>query len=70
MKSTKSYGAGLGLLPGERITLAKSGRAVTPVETWLSASLCGHVSHGMLMSGTDVGVSKRVVRLWRWATNT
>jgi hypothetical protein len=28
--------------PGERTTLTKSGRALTPVETWLSASLCSH----------------------------
>ena len=28
--------------PGERITLTKSGRSLTPVESWLSASLCSH----------------------------
>ena len=44
-KSTKSFGASsLADLarPGERTTLTKSGRALTPVETWLSASLCSH----------------------------
>lgn len=41
MKSTMST---MGLLarPGERTTLTKSGRALSPVETWLSASLCSH----------------------------
>jgi hypothetical protein len=44
-KTTKSFGA-LSLAdlarPGERTTLTKSGRALSPVETWLSASLCSH----------------------------
>lgn len=49
-KSTMQAGGGAGasalaLRPGERITLTKSGRALTPVETWLSASLCSHASH-------------------------
>ena len=51
VKSTKSYGGSLpgsALLAGARITLTKSGRALTPVETWLSASLCGHVSHAKI----------------------
>jgi hypothetical protein len=43
VKSTKGYA---GPLPA--ITLTKSGRALTPVETWLSASLCAHVSHGKI----------------------
>lgn len=42
-KSTMSTRTSRGPLPGERITLTKSGRALTPVETWLSASLCSHV---------------------------
>lgn len=41
--SANDHGAALGLRPGERITLTKSGRALTAVETWLSASLCSHV---------------------------
>jgi len=44
-KSTRSFGSGsLADLarPGERITLTKSGRPLTSVETWLSASLCSH----------------------------
>jgi hypothetical protein len=38
----------LGILPGERVTLTKSGRALTGVESSLSASLCGHPSHNAL----------------------
>lgn len=34
--------------PGEQTTLTKSGRALTPIEAWLSTSLCGHPSHGKL----------------------
>ena len=44
-KGTMSFGsASLADLarPGERTTLTKSGRALTPVETWLSVSLCSH----------------------------
>jgi hypothetical protein len=45
-KGTMSFGSSFSLAdlarPGERITLTKSGRALTPVETWLSASLCSH----------------------------
>jgi hypothetical protein len=42
-KTTMRHDASLGLRPGERITLTKSGRALSPVETWLSGSLCSHV---------------------------
>ena len=45
-KGTMSFGSSFSLAslarPGERTTLTKSGRALTPVETWLSASLCSH----------------------------
>ncbi|MBX3192612.1 MAG: hypothetical protein KF819_36850 [Labilithrix sp.] len=34
--------------PGDRITLTKSGRALTPVEAWLSSALCAHPSHAKL----------------------
>jgi len=44
---------------GERITLARSGRALTPVETWLSASLCGHASHGKLDPAAFAGAQGR-----------
>jgi len=45
---TKSFGGASSISlaslarPGERITLTKSGRALTSIETWLSASLCSH----------------------------
>lgn len=41
-KSTKSLSLADLARPGERVTLTKSGRALTPIETWLSASLCSH----------------------------
>jgi hypothetical protein len=42
-KSTRSFTSVADLArPGERTTLTKSGRALTPVETWLSATLCSH----------------------------
>lgn len=42
--SQHTSGASLASLarPGERTTLTKSGRALTPVERWLSAALCSH----------------------------
>ena len=44
-KSVKSRRVATEVLPGERTTLTKSGRALTGVESWLAASLCGHASH-------------------------
>jgi hypothetical protein len=41
-KSTKSTKSTALARPGERTTLTKSGRALTPIERWLSASLCSH----------------------------
>lgn len=32
----------------EHFTLTKSGRALTPTESWLGAGLCGHASHAKL----------------------
>lgn len=40
--------AALSVLPGERVSLTRSGRPLRPVEAWLSASLCGHPSHAKL----------------------
>ncbi|MBS2018032.1 MAG: hypothetical protein JST00_34475 [Deltaproteobacteria bacterium] len=36
------------LRPLEAFTLTKSGRALTPVESWLAGGLCGHTSHAKL----------------------
>jgi hypothetical protein len=41
-KATKSLHGSPIARPGERTTLTRSGRALTPIETWLSASLCSH----------------------------
>jgi hypothetical protein len=48
---TMSQRMPLGLGAHERITLTKSGRALTTVETWLSMSLCAHASHAKLDAG-------------------
>jgi hypothetical protein len=45
LKTSKTRGGSLALLPGEQVTLTRSGRALTGIESWLSASLCGHPGH-------------------------
>lgn len=59
VKGTKSRGGQLIARPGEQITLTKSGRPLTPVETWLSSSLCGHATHGKLDANVFAGAKGR-----------